>query len=422
MLATVIAIIYFLLGLFIFTIPKNTYLKIMISFLLLLPTSSFAYKIFSINGIASWDFYFLGILIVSIFYLRKSFLIKRKLLLILLIVFSFLYIEAIFNIYAINSSLLKDLRYFFCIIPLLVLINPIKTHFSNSVINKSFLLKIVIINLILDFSIYLYLLKFGVPEFLSSNQFYIYEKYFKIRYSDIGGLLLFFFFIYFSTRKGKYIILLMTIFTSLLLSGSRTVMFILFIFLIYYLLNNKKLLSLVYISLTLVFILSLANVDIVKRTLANVDIVKRISETPYSIKLLSLLIARFSPALEALNEFSNTNWFLGKGLGYNFTIPWFKPVMTDPISPAIDNLYLTYLIKFGILSIIPFILYFVYLKYLVETKKDITIFYFVFLLISLTSSPFYQSSLIIFLIFPIFYYGLNNSKQEYNKSIRLKIK
>lgn len=82
------------------------------------------------------------------------------------------------------------------------------------------------------------------------------------------------------------------------------------------------------------------------------DISRVVDNLDY-IKIMGQLAVRFGPALEVMNSFSWHNYLVGEGAGTTFYIPWFAYRGLEEVHSNIDSAYLTYFVKYGLISIIP---------------------------------------------------------------------
>lgn len=66
---------------------------------------------------------------------------------------------------------------------------------------------------------------------------------------------------------------------------------------------------------------------------------------------LEHLAIRFSPALEWFERLDWTSLLIGFGVGTEFEIPWFDDLGYDPYSATVDSAYLTFFLKYGLMSV-----------------------------------------------------------------------
>ena len=119
--------------------------------------------------------------------------------------------------------------------------------------------------------------------------------------------------------------------------------------------------------------------------------------------LTSLLINRYSPFFTELSEFSTVmDYLLGNGFGKPFYIPWFEyRENINNLNPNIDNLYLTYFMKFGVVSLFVLLyMYQVFKKNMFNNAYSRYLLLYFFIL-GLTTAFSYQLSFIFLLIFPV---------------------
>lgn len=80
--------------------------------------------------------------------------------------------------------------------------------------------------------------------------------------------------------------------------------------------------------------------------------VERVTEAVTIADLAAQLERRFGPALEKIRVMEWWQWVSGTGLGTTFIIPWFEYRGLDTRHNAVDSMYLTLAIKFGVLSLL----------------------------------------------------------------------
>ena len=117
---------------------------------------------------------------------------------------------------------------------------------------------------------------------------------------------------------------------------------------------------------------------------------------------------RISPALIKINNFSGTDWVFGKGMGEGFEIPWFGYKGLDTENVVVDNYYISFLVKYGILGIC---LIFVLTKMMLPATGRTAIYYWIFCLICyLTIAMPYELFSIALFVFANIFSGRDHAK------------
>ena len=80
------------------------------------------------------------------------------------------------------------------------------------------------------------------------------------------------------------------------------------------------------------------------------------------------LANRFSPAIIKISQMNFYNYIYGLGLGTYFDIPWFEYRGLDSKLNTIDSTYLTFFVKYGLVSIGVLFLFF---KILLKNVNDL---------------------------------------------------
>ena len=116
-------------------------------------------------------------------------------------------------------------------------------------------------------------------------------------------------------------------------------------------------------------------------------------------ELLIQFATRFSPAFDKISIMSSYQYLYGLGIGTYFEIPWFEYRGLDSKLNTIDSTYLTFFVKYGLLSIgILFLFFRVLLKNIKDVllRKSIVVFY---LILFVTMSILYQSGAVFQILF-----------------------
>lgn len=259
-----------------------------------------------------------------------------------------------------------------------------------------FSLKLLKINFYVTIIGFILLNTTNIIGFFTSDPFYENSE---TRYLTLGTFYVIMFFISkLSVNQKIKIHEFVFILTPIFLSGNRTfflVMAVLFLVSILMTLSNIKLL-LKRISLVLVGLLMLVagifnfNEALKYRFYSLFDfenLIKELSER------------RFAPFFEQISSFEWHHYFIGKGLGETFFIPWF--VYRDNIDNFninMDNLYLTLFVKYGLGMLV---LLYILIHFVCKTKtnnKFKTLVLIYFSIMGLTTSFMYQTSFLFLLI------------------------
>lgn len=73
--------------------------------------------------------------------------------------------------------------------------------------------------------------------------------------------------------------------------------------------------------------------------------------------IIAQLSNRFGPAIDVARTMTTSQWITGAGMGTTFEIPWFAYRGLDVNHNSIDSMYLTMVIKFGLFSLMYFVLF-----------------------------------------------------------------
>jgi len=110
--------------------------------------------------------------------------------------------------------------------------------------------------------------------------------------------------------------------------------------------------------------------------------------------IMEQLITRNSPSLPYLDDLSFKIVLFGNGFGSLFYIPWFEFWGNDPYFNFLDNTYLTFFIKYGVLGVFAVFLILYNLKSL---SSSFVVLIFFFILFFTTSFPYQIASLGVYL-------------------------
>jgi len=135
----------------------------------------------------------------------------------------------------------------------------------------------------------------------------------------------------------------------------------------------------------------------------------------FDAELLSKLFSiRFSPFVNELANFKTTNdYIFGLGFGKPFYIPWFEyRENVNNFNPNIDNLYLTYFMKFGLSFVIVLFIFYHLLKKYIQHPKYVRYLTIYFLMLGVTTAFSYQPIFLFLYVFPVLFVQLNEYKNN----------
>ena len=376
-----------LLGFYCFSNKKRAF-KFYFILIILLPFGGGFSDLFVKSTVAVYEFFYIGLCSNFLFYSinRKAFskLLIFSLPLILLLVSS--------GFFSGNplEFIIKDIKPFIVIIVALIFLRSIKN--IETIFTYSEIRLLMLVNLIKVIAIYILGNYFGLNEKLNDDFYYVQNPGF--RYSDLGTIFVSFYFIYKLSNKIEFNFLdIVSIIIPIFVTQQRTLMVaLILIFIVFYTFNAKLIIKvLTLISFSAVGYLVYSTVGGRFFDVFNLDL------------LTSLLINRYSPFFTELREFSTVmDYLLGNGFGKPFYIPWFEyRENINNLNPNIDNLYLTYFMKFGVASLFVLLyMYQVFKKNMFNNAYSRYLLLYFFIL-GLTTAFSYQLSFIFLLIFPV---------------------
>ena len=190
-------------------------------------------------------------------------------------------------------------------------------------------------------------------------------------------------------------------------TGNRTMIFafILVMFVVYVSkLTFKKILLL--ISGGILSFVSLGYLVVTATENSPIYRIKKLFEDGY---ISESFATRFSPFINAISDFSFLNFIVGKGVGLTFYIKWFVwRSEIDNYNVYLDSLYLTLYAKYGVFSILFFVIFYLYLNSYRNIKAS-NYYYLLFVLIAITNSFCYQFNFLWFLIIIAAPYNVDNN-------------
>ena len=392
--------VFLLLG-FYSLINKVKAVKVFCYLIVLLPIGGVFSGLFIKSALAVYEFFYVGLCLSFILFSfqRKTYSLAFLIVLLLIPLLGVVGLSYGNEI----EFILKDTKPFIVLTVVFVLIRLTK---RAPVILTSFDIKILLA-LNLTKSIFIYILGnyYGLNTAISDDPFFVENEGF--RYSDIGTLFVVFYFIYKLTHKIKFSLFdIACILIPVLVTQQRTLILTLIIILyVFYLFNGKfvskiTMLSIIPLSFYALFVL----------------VGGRIFDIFDSDLLLKLLSIRFSPFINELVNFeSTTDYFFGLGFGRPFYIPWFEyRENINNFNPNVDNLYLTYFLKFGASFILVLTLFYYVLQKNIQHKRYVRYLGLYLLILGATTAFSYQSAFLFLFLFPVLF-----SEQDKNDKINI---
>tara|TARA_B110000240_G_C13505993_1_gene456268 strand:- start:1211 stop:2455 length:1245 start_codon:yes stop_codon:yes gene_type:complete len=394
-------------GILYFVYPKiSSVLFLIIG--LLIPSSNQFMEFTSYSGIYFYDYFFLS---VSIYYLfqvivtqniRKSNIYNISLF---LFIFLFYIIIAISSSISIDKYFLRDLRPFLLLFYGLVFIDLLRAHRISLPIILNVLLFSFIIKII-----------FIIFQIFGASFSDVYYENNSFRYFDASTFVASLFLLIgifkkssllLGVSKYKLNIIKILAITIILISNLR--IFLLALLIVYLIFHNKNILKKLFIVVITIFLfLSYSYIMQIDRVINAFEL----------NNIVMQLANRFSPAIIKISQMNFYNYIYGLGLGTYFDIPWFEYRGLDSKLNTIDSTYLTFFVKYGLVSIgVLFLFFKILLKNVNDLllKRALIIFY---LIVFLTVSVLYQSGAVIQILFiNMLMISINNEDSTHSVSI-----
>ncbi|MGO3182964.1 MAG: DUF6369 family protein [Aequorivita sp.] len=379
---------------------KDTALKIFIILTVLLPITKFTTTFHTHLQISFYYFYFVGVVLLFLAKLGSN----RRFSLNLFLCSALLGSVLIFYIFHYTllveeprklTNVLKDIKPFI-LIPLGFIFMDQLGKRLKDILTKKFCVKLLWGNLAATALMYYLMVQKSIHLVLSDDPYYKYEE---LRYETLGSYFGIFYltFAIFNKRKISLIELFLCL-APLLVTGNRTLIFSVLIIICLYYILRLSFAKIIAFILSAVGLLSIFGYLVMKSEEGSpLSRFKLLLDPDY---IQYALLNRYSPFVSSLKSFEGWDYFIGKGLGFAFFIPWFHyRDNIDIYNIYIDNLYLTLYAKFGIFSIVFFVVMFIFL--FTYNNFRTAFFYFVFILIlSATNAFVYQYNFLwIFILF-----------------------
>ena len=368
--------------------------------IILLPIGGVFSGFFTKSAVAVYEFFYIGLCLS--FLLSST---KNK-------TYSLIFLFAVLLIPLLNilgivqgnqiEFILKDTKPFIVLAIALVLIRSMKN--TSAILTISDIKILLIVNLLKVIFIYILGSYYGLNTEVSDDPFFIQNEGF--RYGDIGTLFVVFYFIYKLTHKQKFSFFdTVCIIIPILITQQRTLLLTLVIILyVFYLFNGKVISKLIMLSMIPLSIYALFNL-----------VGGRIFDVLDSDLLLKLFSIRFSPFINELANFKLiSDYLFGLGFGKPFYIPWFEyRENINNFNPNIDNLYLTYFMKFGVSFIFIFAVFYYVFQKNIPNKVYVRYLVIYLLLIGATTAFSYQSIFIFLFTFPVLFSQLTQTQNQF---------
>ncbi|PKA82915.1 hypothetical protein ATE92_1056 [Ulvibacter sp. MAR_2010_11] len=412
-----LASFYFFIGVLVFF--KNLrllLLKVFIIVCITLPIVNFTQPYHFKYQISVYNFFFIGIYAYYFLKILISFRLSRRIIAGVILTLSLLFIYILHYIFLVNESreltdILKDIKPFITIATAYLFADFFKREL-RLIFSERLISGLLLINFISSSFLYYFMFKYDLNISLSGDAYY---KYNELRYLSLGTYFCIFYLIsrIISGNFPSIKNLLLSI-IPLLYTGNRTLIVTLFVTVsIYYLLRLS--LKRIIIFFSGILVIGLGFIEMVKRAEENSALFrfKELTDIGYVMDALS---NRISPFTNELHTISFTEGIFGKGLGFSFYIPWFEyRVNIENYNIYLDNLYLTLLAKFGIFSILLFVIINDYIRNYCSGNQKIFYILF-FLLLSFTNAVFYQFYFLWFLIMLVFPFLSTSKEGELNEA------
>lgn len=400
-----LALVYFVIGIVSVSnlTIKNQALKAFIVITVLLPITKFTTAFHIQSQIAIYYFFFFGVGLVSLKKMatrekiNKNFLIGISFVLLILVFFSIHYYVFVKETRGV-INVLKDIKPFVMLILAYLFIDYYKDRLGE-ILTKGFINKLLVLNMLISTFLFLLMYKFRIHVLLTEDPYFKYEG---LRYETLGTYFGVFYMVFLIvSNKNISFKELFLLIVPILYTGNRTlILSVLLILVIYYITKASAQKVAIFFSAFLVFAVSLL---VLVNKAAEESPLARFKEILSIENITNNLLTRFSPFIQAIESFNVLDFFIGKGFGYTFFIPWFTwRSNINNYNIYLDNLYLTLYAKYGIFFLTIFFAIYLFLR--VYSDKKVFVFYFLFVLIvSLTNAMVYQYNflwLLLLFVFP----------------------
>lgn len=119
----------------------------------------------------------------------------------------------------------------------------------------------------------------------------------------------------------------------------------------------------------------------------------------YDLVMEQLFSQRFAPFISELESFKWYHYIFGKGIGETLFIPWFVyRENIEDFNVTMDNIYLTLYVKYGILSLLIYLLLFWFVFKINANKRFKVLVCLFFLITGMTTAFIYQTKFLFTLV------------------------
>lgn len=388
---------------------NNLALKLFFVITILAPLGKLTTKFHTNWQISSYYLFFVGCFLVFLLKLLSNNKFKKQTIATLVITVGTLLILGI-HYFLIGdkdvtlTNILKDIKPYLTILLAIPFLEVYKSRLGQ-ILTRKFINTILLINLVITTVFFFLMLQFDLHLKLTDDPYFEFEE---VRLETLG---IFFggFYLFYLVIKDKKPTLKEIVISGvpLFYTGNRTMIFafILVMFVVYVSkLTFKKILLL--ISGGILSFVSLGYLVVTATENSPIYRIKKLFEDGY---ISESFATRFSPFINAISDFSFLNFIVGKGVGLTFYIKWFVwRSEIDNYNVYLDSLYLTLYAKYGMFSILFFVIFYLYLNSYRNIKAS-NYYYLLFVLIAITNSFCYQFNFLWFLIIIAAPYNVDNN-------------
>ena len=395
-----LCLVYFFLG--IISVIKFKYndlaLKLFFIITILAPLGKLTTKFHTNWQISSYYLFFIGCFLVFLLKLLSNNKFKKQVIATLTITIGTLFILGVHYILIGDkqvslTNILKDIKPYLTILLAIPFLEVYKSRLAH-ILSRKFIHTILLVNLVITSVFFFLMLQFDLHLLLTDDPYFTFEE---VRLETLG---IFFggFYLFYLVLKDKKPTLKEIVISALPLfyTGNRTMIFAFILVMLFFYISKLTLKKvLLIISGGLVSLVSLGYLVITANENSPIYRIKKLFEDGY---ISESFATRFSPFINVISEFSALNFLVGKGLGLTFYIKWFVwRSEIDNYNVYLDNLYLTLYAKYGIFSVLFFVIFFLFLNSY-RTLKISNYYMLLFVLIAITNSFCYQFNFLWFLI------------------------
>ena len=395
-----LCLVYFFLG--IISVIKFKYndlaLKLFFIITILAPLGKLTTKFHTNWQISSYYLFFIGCFLVFLLKLLSNNKFKKQVIATLTITIGTLFILGVHYILIGDkqvslTNILKDIKPYLTILLAIPFLEVYKSRLAH-ILSRKFINTILLVNLVITSVFFFLMLQFDLHLLLTDDPYFTFDE---VRLETLG---IFFggFYLFYLVLKDKKPTLKEIVISALPLfyTGNRTMIFAFILVMLFFYISKLTLKKvLLIISGGLVSLVSLGYLVITANENSPIYRIKKLFEDGY---ISESFATRFSPFINVISEFSALNFVVGKGLGLTFYIKWFVwRSEIDNYNVYLDNLYLTLYAKYGIFSVLFFVIFFLFLNSY-RTLKISNYYMLLFVLIAITNSFCYQFNFLWFLI------------------------